>query len=227
MNAFFILNSGDDSILKSFGFHRTFFLTLCILFIFQEKPVWAQPWQQLGPGAGGQERALYLHENIAGNYVLYVGSDVSGVWRSRTINPNQRDDPNQYYYDYISNHRIFRFVNKFYRPSTYDSPYLFALNRSGVDRINLFNESEEMKRVSLNYQGVNFDKSWVSDIYIGQPLSNGELFNSVGMLQLKKPLNTDMTSMRFSTEHLAPGVYHYRIDSNGDFHLNGKLVIIR
>jgi hypothetical protein len=67
----------------------------------------------------------------------------------------------------------------------------------------------------------------VSDIYIGQPLSNGELFNSVGMLQLKKPLNTDMTSMRFSTEHLAPGVYHYRIDSNGDFHLNDKLVIIR
>jgi hypothetical protein len=31
-----------------------------------------------------------------------------------------------------------------------------------------------MKRVSLNYQGVNFDRSWVSDIYIGQPLSNGE-----------------------------------------------------
>ncbi|MFM2190507.1 MAG: Secretion system C-terminal sorting domain [Bacteroidota bacterium] len=174
MNAFFILNSGDDSIVKSFGFHRSFFLNLCLLFIFQVKPVCAQPWQQLGPGAGGQERALYLHENIAGNYVLYVGSDVSGVWRSRTINPNQRDDPNQYYYDYISNHRIFRFVNKFYRPSTYDSPYLFALSRSGVDRINLFNESEEMKRVSLNYQGVNFDRSWVSDIYIGQPLSNGE-----------------------------------------------------
>jgi hypothetical protein len=62
MNAFFILNSGDDSIVKSFGFHRSFFLNLCLLFIFQVKPVCAQPWQQLGPGAGGQERALYLQE---------------------------------------------------------------------------------------------------------------------------------------------------------------------
>jgi hypothetical protein len=53
------------------------------------------------------------------------------------------------------------------------------------------------------------------------------LYNSVGMLQLKKPLNTDMTSMSFSTEHLSPGVYHYRVNSNNDFQLNGKLVIIR
>ncbi len=174
MKTFLNSYSGIAMFTKSFGFQRPIFLSLCLLLIFQAKPASAQPWQQLGPGAGGQERALYLHENIAGNYVLYVGSDVSGVWRSRTINPNQRNDPNQYYYDYISNHRIFRFVNKFYRPSTYDSPYLFALNRSGIDRINLYDDSEEMKKIMLNYQGINFDKSWVSDIYIGPPLSNGE-----------------------------------------------------
>ncbi|MBL0052684.1 MAG: hypothetical protein IPP29_14815 [Bacteroidetes bacterium] len=35
-------------------------------------------WTQLGPGAGGQERAVFLREN-GGQYTLYVGSDVSGV----------------------------------------------------------------------------------------------------------------------------------------------------
>ena len=52
------------------------------------------------------------------------------------------------------------------------------------------------------------------------------LFNSVGMLQWKQPLESGMTQMSFSTEQLAPGVYHYRVTSNNDFQLNGKLVII-
>ncbi|MBK7968712.1 MAG: T9SS type A sorting domain-containing protein [Bacteroidetes bacterium] len=53
------------------------------------------------------------------------------------------------------------------------------------------------------------------------------LFNSTGMLQSKQLLNTEMTQMIFSTEHLTPGVYHYRINSHNEFQLNGKLVIIR
>lgn len=54
-----------------------------------------------------------------------------------------------------------------------------------------------------------------------------QLFNSVGMLQLQKPLNSAKTQMSFSTEQLTPGVYHYRVNSNNDIQLNGKLVIIR
>ncbi|MBL0072631.1 MAG: T9SS type A sorting domain-containing protein [Bacteroidetes bacterium] len=43
------------------------------------------------------------------------------------------------------------------------------------------------------------------------------LFNSTGMLQSKQLLNTEMTQMIFSTEHLAPGVYHYRINYTMNF----------
>ncbi len=52
------------------------------------------------------------------------------------------------------------------------------------------------------------------------------LFNSVGMLQWKQPLDSGITQMSFSTEQLATGVYHYRVNTNSDFQLNGKLVII-
>lgn len=36
-----------------------------------------------------------------------------------------------------------------------------------------------------------------------------------------------LTIVMLSTEHLTPGVYHYRINSQNQFQLNGKLVIIR
>ncbi len=52
------------------------------------------------------------------------------------------------------------------------------------------------------------------------------LFNSVGMLQLKQQMKIDITQMSFSTEQLAPGVYHYQVNTSSDFQLNGKLVII-
>lgn len=52
------------------------------------------------------------------------------------------------------------------------------------------------------------------------------LFNSVGMLQLQKPLNSAKTQMSFSTEQLTPCVYHYRVNSNNDIQLYGKMVII-
>ncbi len=59
--------------------------------------------------------------------------------------------------------------------------------------------------------------------------SNAELllFNSVGKLQLKLPLNSETTRINFPTKHLTPGVYHYSVNSNNEFQLNGKLVIIR
>ena len=41
---------------------------------------YAQPWQQLVLGAGGQERAVNMyHNSISSSYDLNVGSDVSGV----------------------------------------------------------------------------------------------------------------------------------------------------
>lgn len=147
---------------------------LLLYFFFQISFVgynYAQPWQQLGPGAGGQERALFYHKNVAGNYVLYVGSDVSGVWRGYAVNPNDLNNPDKYHFNYISNHRIVRFINKFCQPSTYSSNYLFVCNKSGIDRINLNDNNESMKSVSLS--GGTFENSWVSDLYIG-PLYNGK-----------------------------------------------------
>ena len=47
----------------------------------------AQPWQQLGPGAGVQERAVCMcHNSAKSSYDLYMGSDVSGVWRASNFN---------------------------------------------------------------------------------------------------------------------------------------------
>ena len=59
--------------------------------------------------------------------------------------------------------------------------------------------------------------------------SNSELrvFNSIGLLQLIQPLDTGLTEMSFSTEQLTPGVYQFRINTNCDFQISGKLVIIR
>ena len=61
----------------------------------------AQPWQQLGPGAGEQERAVYLDVKANGKYDLYVGSDVSGVWKATDIDPAKIADPTSYNYTYI------------------------------------------------------------------------------------------------------------------------------
>jgi hypothetical protein len=125
----------------------------------------AQPWQQLGPGAGGQERAVYMYHNTTtSSYDLYVGSDVSGVWRANNFdiaaaNPN----PN---YEYISNNRIFRYVNKFYNTALYPND-LFVLSRGGIDRIDLVNKTKPM--VKVNFTGLtpdNMDKFWISDMYI-------------------------------------------------------------
>jgi hypothetical protein len=158
-----ICNSTTEKVhfskLKLLNLIRIFFcFILLLLLIFQYGN--AQPWQQLGPGAGGQERAVYMHKNVAGNYVLYVGSDVSGVWRSSGINPNDIVNPNQFQYKYISNHELTRFINKFCRPTAYTSDYLFVANRSGIDRIDLKNENNPMQNVLLN------SEYWISDIFI-------------------------------------------------------------
>ncbi|MBL0051209.1 MAG: hypothetical protein IPP29_06625 [Bacteroidetes bacterium] len=65
-------------------------------------------WTQLGPGAGGQERAVFLYNNpYTGLEDLYVGSDVSGVWRAPNINAADISNPLQYDYTYISNNELF------------------------------------------------------------------------------------------------------------------------
>lgn len=42
-----------------------------------------------------------------------------------------------------------RFVNKFYRADMLATPYLFCLNRSGIDRIDLNNYSSSMSTVPV------------------------------------------------------------------------------
>lgn len=146
------------------------FLCLLVL-IFCSKFAKAQSWQQLGPGAGGQERAVYMYHNATpSSYDLYVGSDVSGVWRASNfditaVNPN----PN---YEYISNNRIFRYVNKFYNSALFPND-LFVLSRGGVDRIDLVNKTNPM--VKLNFTGLipsNTDNFWISDMYISPQIVN-------------------------------------------------------
>jgi len=86
---------------------------------------------------------------------------------------------------------------------------------------------ESAKKITANLYPNPANKS-VTLVYELPEGSTAELllFNSVGMLQWKQQLKSGMTQMSFSTEQLAPGVYHYRVNTNSDFQLNGKLVII-
>ncbi len=86
---------------------------------------------------------------------------------------------------------------------------------------------ESAKKITANLYPNPANNS-VTLVYELPEVSTAEflLFNSVGMLQLKKQLKSDMTQISFSTEQLAPGVYHYRVNTSSDFQLNGKLVII-
>ena len=115
-------------------------------------------WTQLGPGAGGQEKAVFLWPTSTGKYDLYVGSDVSGVWRAADIDPTQLNNPNQYKYEYISNHTMMRFVNKLHHPTSYLSNYLFVANRGGVERVDLANTSNTMIHVPMVNTGTNFNE---------------------------------------------------------------------
>ncbi|MEO8148674.1 MAG: T9SS type A sorting domain-containing protein [Bacteroidia bacterium] len=124
----------------------------------------AQIWSQLGPGAGGQERAVYVYSH-SGLLDFFVGSDVSGVWRASNVDPLLISDPNQYVWVYISNHEITRFINKFFNPAITSTlttdDYLFTGYRNGIDRINLTIPASAMIHVW------DQDNAWVSDMYMG------------------------------------------------------------
>lgn len=123
----------------------------------------AQTWTQLGPGAGGQERALLLDE-LNGEFRLYVGSDVSGVWMSNAqTNLINFEDPSNLSFSYISNHRIMRFANKFYKSD--DVPgKIFTCSRGGIDIMNT-GGNPLMKRIN-DINNIDLSQSWVSDLYI-------------------------------------------------------------
>ncbi|HKR04822.1 MAG TPA: T9SS type A sorting domain-containing protein [Bacteroidia bacterium] len=131
----------------------------CLAFQMNVK---AQTWTQLGPGGGGQVRAIYADLNSSGNYDFYLGSDVAGVWKAPDIAPASISDLNEYSYQYISNHEIMRFVNKFYHPSSYNSDYLFVGNGSGIHRIDRTVPDGAMEKIFA------LEESWVSDMYISQ-----------------------------------------------------------
>ena len=133
----------------------------------------AQTWQQIGPGAGGQLRALYEHPLPNNKFDLYVGSDVSAVWKASNLDRTSFDNTNTQY-EYLSNHRIFRFVNKFVH-SPLLSDKLFAVSRGGIDIIDL-NGVLPMTQVAVELSSVAVDlsESWVSDMHIAPGNATGE-----------------------------------------------------
>ncbi|MEO8151006.1 MAG: hypothetical protein ABI723_25455 [Bacteroidia bacterium] len=121
----------------------------------------AQTWTSIGPGGGGQVRAVFLDEKNDSTSDLYVGSDVAGIWKVTAL--TDISNFSQYQtkqYSYISDHEIMRFINKFYKPSTYSSKYLFVGNSSGIHRLDRTVTDGAIKRI------LDFPGSWVSDLYI-------------------------------------------------------------
>nr|MBK9650876.1 hypothetical protein [Bacteroidota bacterium] len=157
-------NNPKDS---NFDKHKLFVIHLLLILLIGSMAN-AQSIKQIGPGAGGQERAVYIYPNPIGSYDLYVGSDVSGVWRATNIPANGFGNVNNYTYNFISNHEIMRFVNKFYRADMGNTHYLFCLNRSGIDRIDLNNYSSSMSTVPVfeSSTQITMEDSWVSDMYV-------------------------------------------------------------
>ena len=150
--------------MSSQNFFKLYVLAI-VLLLSSNKTCCAQNWTQLGRGAGGQIRALYLHNN-GNSFNLYVGSDVAGVWKTEPIVSLTNNI--EYQYKYISNSDIMRFTNKFYRPmrASYTSNYLFVASYHGIHRIDLNAQDGNMVHI------LDFDYSWVSDIYICDTIQN-------------------------------------------------------
>ncbi|MBL0052282.1 MAG: hypothetical protein IPP29_12620 [Bacteroidetes bacterium] len=59
-----------------------------------------------------------MRDKGMGSFDFYVGSDVSGVWRTTGLNTgNGLGQPASYNYDFISDHELMRFINEFYAPN--------------------------------------------------------------------------------------------------------------
>nr|MBK9649969.1 hypothetical protein [Bacteroidota bacterium] len=144
-------------------------------------------WTQLGPGAGGQERAVFLYNNpYTGLEDLYVGSDVSGVWRAPNINAADISNPLQYDYTYISNNELFRFVNKFVNQPSYPN-ILFVGNRGGIDIVDMANTNASVQKLW------DMPDAWVSDIHvIGTTLGGSHtIFATTGSTRIQDEPNNN------------------------------------
>ena len=107
------------------------FISILNLFFSLKATAQGPMWEQLGPGGGGQIRTVYIHEYLDGiitKYDVYIGSDVAGVWVIKGLtNISDLTDYESKRYNYISNHRIMRFTNRFYKPGFADH-YLYVTN---------------------------------------------------------------------------------------------------
>jgi len=153
----------------------------------------AQPWKQLGMGAGGQIRALYIDDKGNGTSDFYVGSDVAGVWKTGSISNGSLNDFTKYNYEYISNHEIMRFVNKFYR-SAYAglSDYIFTCNQSGIHKIERNATNGNMQKI------VDIEESDVSDMHIASlntVTSSHSLYFVTGDTRLDDDANVKATGV--------------------------------
>lgn len=150
------------------------YLLCAVLSIICINTVKAQIWNQLGAGAGGQVRANFLDWDGT-SYYYYSGSDVAGVWKTNAIPSSNISSLSAYEYTYISNHEIMRFVNKFYRPDTYTSNYIFVGNISGIHRIDRTVANGDMKKI------LALNESWVSDLFISAtPGPNHTIYFATG-----------------------------------------------
>ncbi len=147
-------------------------------------------WSQLGPGQGGQHRANYLYQHGT-LYDVYIGSDVSGVWVAKDIDEDNIAKYENYHYEYISNNKIMRFVNRFYNKSTFSSNQLFVTHRNGIERIDMTNPTAPMTSSFTNNDG------WVSDMHIvgAQFNSTNQIYFVTGSVRLNdEPGNHKNTS---------------------------------
>ena len=144
-------------------------------------------------GAGGQTRALYIDDKGNGTSDFYVGSDVAGVWKAGSISNGSLNDFTKYNYEYISNHEIMRFVNKFYR-STYAglSDYIFTCNQSGIHKIERNATNGNMQKI------VDIEESDVSDMHIASlntVTSSHSLYFVTGDTRLDDDANVKATGV--------------------------------
>lgn len=126
---------------------------------FHSHQLFSQTWTQLGAGAGGQERAVYVYNNPStGKYDFYVGSDVSGVWCALNVDPNKVNDIAQYNWKYISNIELTRYINKF--TPIFSSLDLLVGYRNGIGVISLNTVAPAMASAWFK------EESWVSDMHV-------------------------------------------------------------
>ena len=133
----------------------------------------AQSWTEMGMGNGGQVRAVYFRESTPANTgTLYIGSDVAGVWRSNDFNITTPLGTPKLHYEYISNHEIMRFVNKFVLPP-FTPRYLLACDSGGIHLIDMDDQTVPMKKIfRIDAGPASTQHLWVSDVFIGMEISH-------------------------------------------------------